>query len=184
MAPQIFGTVPKPFRHGTTIYTTQKKRFFSSWVRFQFLIGTPSLQLLAIICKMWLKSNQEESASVKQGNWSTSWRNEKKDGNNVLSIISRNFHFFFFCLFHSCWTCLTLVYMFVATFSFFIHQILHCVTFKISMFHLNLTYIQKASKGNLLLNNILQNTKETIHKITPWTMHWNVLLTTMFFKVI
>lgn len=27
------------------IYTTQNKRFLSSWARFQFLIGTPSLHL-------------------------------------------------------------------------------------------------------------------------------------------
>ena len=42
---------PCLYHFGTAlpIYTTQNKRFFSSWVRFQFLIGTPSLQLLAII---------------------------------------------------------------------------------------------------------------------------------------
>ena len=44
LAPYLnhFGTV-------LPIYTIQNKRFFSSWVRFQFLIGTPSLQMLAII---------------------------------------------------------------------------------------------------------------------------------------
>ena len=65
---------------------------------------------------------------------------------------------FFFWLFHSCWNCLSLVYIFVATFSFCSPDL------AISILHLNLTYIQKAGKGNLLLNNILQNTKETIHK--------------------
>ena len=53
-----FTLAKKPARHakflapclnyfGTAlpIYTTQNKRFFSSWVRFQFLIGTPSLHL-------------------------------------------------------------------------------------------------------------------------------------------
>ena len=42
---------PCPNHFGTAlpIYTIQNKRFFSSWVRFQFLIGTPSLHLFAII---------------------------------------------------------------------------------------------------------------------------------------
>ena len=42
---------PCPNHFGTAlpIYTIQNKRFFSRWVRFQFLIGTPSLHLLAII---------------------------------------------------------------------------------------------------------------------------------------
>ena len=82
---------------------------------------------------------------------------------NVLAIISKNFQFFSF----GCSTPAGLVFLLFIFFSqlfHFIHQILHCVIFKISILHLNLTYIQKAGEGNLLLNNILQNTKETIHK--------------------
>ena len=38
---------PRPNHFGTAlpIYTTQNKRFFSSWTRFQFLIGTSFLHL-------------------------------------------------------------------------------------------------------------------------------------------
>ena len=59
-----------------------------------------------------------------------------------------------------------LLFIFLLPLFHFIHQILHCVSFKISIFHLDLTYIQKASRGNLFLNinSILQNTKEKIHK--------------------
>ena len=59
----------------------------------------------------------------------------------------RELQFFFFCLFHSCWS-FFLLFIFLSHIFHFIHQILHCVTSKISIFHLDLTYIQKASEGN------------------------------------
>lgn len=45
---------------------------------------------------------------------------------SVLSLISKNFHFFSFACSHSCWTCLSLVYIFVATFSFYSPDLALC----------------------------------------------------------
>ena len=42
---KISARCPKHFGMALPIYKTQTKRFFSSWARFQFLIGTPSLDL-------------------------------------------------------------------------------------------------------------------------------------------
>ena len=66
---------------------------------------------------------------------------------SVLSIISKNFHFFSFA-----WSTpaglVFLLFIFLSQLFHFIHQILHCVISKISIFHLDLTYIQKTSEGN------------------------------------
>ena len=161
------------------IYTPQNKSFFSSWVRFQFLIGTPSLHLfyswemadkqLAVILHHILRVKCDLHRNRKSRHRLidilAKWRKttEGEMSHNVLSIISKNFHFFSF----ACSTPAGLVFLlFIFLFQLFhfIYQILHRVTFKIYIFHLDLRCIQKASKGNLLLNNILQSTKEKIPK--------------------
>ena len=82
---------------------------------------------------------------------------------NILSIIPKSFYFFSLaCSIPA--GLVFLLFIFLSQIFHYIHQILHCATLKISIFHLDLTYIQKASKGNLLLNNILQNAIEKIHK--------------------
>ena len=94
----------------------------------------------------------------------------KKDGRrNVTQFSLNNFKEFPFFFSFACSTpagLVSLLFIFLLQLFHFIHRILHCVSFKISIFHLDLTYIQKASKGNLFLNinSILQKTKEKIHK--------------------
>ena len=171
--PKFLAPCLNHFGTALPIYTTQNKRFFSSWVRFQFLIGTPSLQLLAIILHDILRVKFDLNR-IRKSHHRLSKETDrhlgemrKKDGRrNVTQCSVNNFKQLPFFSF-ACSTPAGLVFLlsiFLSQLFHFIHQILHCVTFKISIFHLNLTYIQKASKGNLLLNNILQNTKETIHK--------------------
>ena len=165
------------------IYRTQNKTFFTSWVRSQFLISTPSLHLfyspkmadkqLAVIfhhisrVKCDLNRNRKSHHRLSKETDRHLGEMRKNDGRrNVTQCSVNNFKDLPFFSFE-CSTPAGLVFLlfiFLSQLFHFIHQILHCVTFKISIFHLNLTYIQKASKGNLLLTNILRNTKEKIHK--------------------
>lgn len=99
---------------------------------------------------------------------------------SVLSLISKNFHFFLLPV-PTPAGLVFLLFIFLSQLFHFIHQILHCVTFKIYIFHLDLTYIQN-TRGKLLINNILQNSKAQIHtnisldNVLECTSDSNVLL--------
>ena len=144
------------------IYRTQNKTFFTSWVRSQFLISTPSLHLfyspkmadkqLAVIfhhisrVKCDLNRNRKSHHRLSKETDRHLGEMRKNDGRrNVTQCSVNNFKDLPFFSFE-CSTPAGLVFLlfiFLSQLFHFIHQILHCVTFKISIFHLNLTYIYK-----------------------------------------
>ena len=134
--PKFLAPCLNHFGTALPIYTTQNKRFFSSWVRLQFLIGAPSLIVLAIILHDILRVNcdlnrirKSHHRLSKETDWHLGEMRKKDGGRNVTQFSVNNFKqlpFFFFCLFHSCWTCLSLVYIFVATFSFYSPDLALC----------------------------------------------------------
>ena len=123
------------------IYTTQNKRFFSSWVRFQFLIGTPSFQLLGIIlhdiltikCDINRFRKSHHRLSKETDRHLGEMR--KKDGRrNVTQCSVNNFKQLFSFACSTPAGLVFLLFIFLSHLFHFIDQILDCVTFKIVLF--------------------------------------------------
>ena len=123
------------------IYTTQNKRSFSSWVWFQFLIGTPSLHLfysremadkqLAVILhhilrvKCDLNRNRKSHHRLMETDRHLGEMRKKDGRRNVTQCSVNNFKLFFsFACSTPAWT--SVVYIFVATFSFYSPNLALC----------------------------------------------------------
>ena len=143
------------------IYTTQNKRFFSSWVWFQFLIGTPSLHLfysremadkqLAVILhhilrvKCDLNRNRKSHHRLSKETDRHLGEMRKKDGRrNVTQCSVNNFKELPFFFSFACSTPAGLVFLlFIFLRNFFILFTRSCTVWRLK-FHLDLTYIPKS----------------------------------------